>query len=915
LTQAETKAAGEGRAAGIEAWYALAPGDALARLAATEAGLGSAEAARRLAIHGPNRLPEPAREAAWRRFLAQFHNVLIYVLLAAACVTAWLGHGADTGVILGVVILNAVIGYVQEGKAQSAIEAVRNMLSLHAIVLRDGRKCELDAGLLVPGDIVFLQSGDKVPADLRLLHARGLRAIEAALTGESAPTDKAVAAAQADAPLSQRESMAHAGTVIAAGQGLGVVVATGLATEIGRVSKLLVETEALQTPLLRRLDAMGRRLTLAVLALAAATFSIGVFLRGLPAADMFMAAVGLTVAAIPEGLPAIITIALVIGVERMAQRNAIVRRLPAVETLGSVTTICTDKTGTLTHNELAVRAVHTPDGRFDVTGTGYAPAGEIRRYGEGTLAARDKSVQALLGAGALCNDAAIHKADGAWRLAGDPTEGALLTAAMKADIDPAALARAHPRLDEIPFDAAHRFMATLHRDGTIYLKGAPEAVLERCVRERAASGERPVNRQTWRRTAEAAAAQGMRVLALASKAAPAGHRTLSMADTRDGFVLLGVAAMIDPPRPEAIAAVADCRRAGIRVAMITGDHAETARAIAREIGLVDGDRDRVLSGAEIEAMDDGTLAQAARAMTVVARADPEHKLRLVEALQANSEVVAMTGDGANDAPALKRADVGVAMGRKGTDAAKEASVMVLADDNFATIAEAVRQGRGVYDNLRKTLMFILPTDLGEALLVAIAVLVGGTMPVTPVQIMWINLVTSVTLALALVLEQPEADVMRRKPRPAAEPILSGFVLWRIAFVGSLMLVAAFTLFHGKIATGASVEAARTVAVNAVVACEAFYLVPARFLLASGLSRHALGGIGPALLTIALTMLCQVGFTYLPPVQALFGTAGLSLADWGWVLLAGVTVLVLAEAEKAVLRTLNARRGGVRPASA
>ncbi|MCC6467157.1 MAG: HAD-IC family P-type ATPase [Alphaproteobacteria bacterium] len=896
------------------AWHALPVDAVLARLDAGEDGLTDAEAARRLSLHGPNRLPEPVRPAAWRRFLAQFHNVLIYVLLVSAAVTAWLEHAADTGVILGVVVLNAVIGYVQEGKAQRAIDAVRGMLSPHATALRAGRKGEIDAALLVPGDVVFLQPGDKVPADLRLLHGKSLRADEAALTGESVPVEKSADPVAAEAPLGERSAMAYAGTVVAAGQGRGLVVATGLRTEIGRVSKLLAETEALETPLIRQIDVMGRWLTVAIIGLSAATFAIGTLLRGLSAADMFMAAVAMTVAAIPEGLPTIITIALAIGVERMARRNAIIRRLPAVETLGSVTTICTDKTGTLTRNELTVRAIVTAAARFDVTGTGYAPDGALRRDGAAPGAPPDPVVTALLAAGALCNDAALGQAGGAWQVAGDPTEGALLVAAMKAGVDPRALAAAHPRLDEIPFDAAHRFMATLHADGAIHLKGAPEAVLERCARERTASGERPIDRPAWRRAIDGAAAQGMRVLAIASKRADAGHRALSMADARDGFTLLGLAAMIDPPRPEAIAAVADCRRAGIRVAMITGDHAATAQAIGREIGIVEASRDRVLGGAEIDAMDDAALSLAVDGAAVIARADPAHKLRLVAALQASGEVVAMTGDGANDAPALKRADVGVAMGLKGTDAAKEASVMVLADDNFATIAEAVRQGRGVYDNLRKTLMFILPTDLGEALLVSIAVLLGGAMPVTPVQIMWINLVTSVTLSLALIVERPEADVMRRKPRPTREPILSGFVLWRIVFVGSLMLAAAFALFHWKIASGAPVELARTMAVNAVVACEAFYLIPARFLLAPGLSRRALRGIGPALLTIALTMLAQAGFTYLPPAQALFGTADLGPGDWLAVLAAGLAVLVLAEAEKALMRSFNARRGAGRPAS-
>lgn len=890
------------------AWHALSPDAALRALQATPGGLTGAEAARRLQAHGPNRLPAPPRPSLTRRVLGQFHNVLIYVLLVSAAVTAWLGEWTDTGVILGVVVLNALIGFVQEGKAQRAIDAVRSMLSPHAIALRDGERRDLDAGTLVPGDIAFLQPGDKVPADLRLLGAKGLRIDEAALTGESVPVDKTVAPVAADAPLGERASLAFAGTVVAAGQGSGVVVATGTQSEIGKVGRLLAETESLVTPLIAKLDVMGRWLTAMILLLAGTTFAVGTLWRGLPASEMFMAAVGLTVAAIPEGLPAIITIALAIGVERMARLKAIVRRLPAVETLGSVTTICTDKTGTLTQNELTARALLVADGEFAVGGTGYAPEGDIAGDGPTEVA------QELLRAAALCNDAALRRGPQGWELAGDPTEGALLAVAMKGGIDIAALVAANPRRDAIPFDAAHRFMATLNGN-TIHLKGAPEAVLARCSHERVADGTRAIDGAAWSRAIDAAAQEGQRVLAIASRDFQGD--ALSMDDMAEGFVLLGLVAMIDPPRPEAIAAVRVCQAAGIRVVMITGDHAATAASIGREIGILGPTPapQEVLSGADIAAMDDTALRIAASRACVIARADPAHKLRLVAALQAQGQVVAMTGDGVNDAPALKRADVGVAMGLKGTDAAKEASVMVLADDNFATIAEAVRQGRAVYDNLRKTLMFILPTDLGEALLVSIAVLVGGVMPVTPVQIMWINLVTSVTLALALVVEAPEPDVMRRKPRAPGEPILSRLVLWRIVFVGLLMLAAAYSLFHWYLATGASVETARTVAVNAVVACEAFYLIPARFLTAPGLSRRALATSGPALLTIALTMAAQVVFTYAPPAQALFGSAALRAADWVAIVGVGVAVLVLAELEKAAGRWLSARRRAARPASA
>ncbi len=892
------------RGSTLPAWHALTADEALHRLESLPHGLSETEAQRRLEVHGPNLLPVPRTAGPLLRFARQFHNVLIYVLLAAAAVTASLGHGVDTGVILGVVLLNAVIGYVQEGKAQRAMESVRDMLSPQAIVLRDGRRRVVNATELVPGDVVALQPGDKVPADLRLIKAKGLRAVEAALTGESVPVDKSGEAAASTAPLGEQASMAFAGTAVAAGQATGVVVATGLATQIGHVSRLLAETDVLATPLLRRLADMGRWLTAAILTVAAATFAVGTFVRSLPADEMFMAAVGLAVAAIPEGLPAIITIALAVGVERMARRNAIIRRLPAVETLGSVTVICSDKTGTLTRNELAVRAITTACANYEVTGTGYAPHGRIACLG---APGADPALPAMLFAAALCNDAELREDGGEWRLAGDPTEGALLSAAMKGGIDPRSEAVAHPRLDEIPFDAAHRFMATLNRDGdagVILLKGAPEAVLAVSSRELAAAGPRPIDGDFWHRAIADAASAGRRVLAVASKHAPFAKRHLAPGDAREGFTLLGLFAMIDPPREEAVAAVADCRRAGIQVKMITGDHLATAAAIGRELGI---DGDGALTGHHIDRLDDAALGQAAAAASVFARTDPAHKLRLVKALQARGHVVAMTGDGVNDAPALKRADVGVAMGRKGTDVAKEASVMVLADDNFATIAHAVREGRAVYDNLRKTLMFLLPTDLGEALLVVTAVLMGVALPISPVQILWVNLVTSVTLSLALVFEPAEDDVMGRPPRPPGEKLLSGLVLWRIAFIGAMMLVLTFWLFHRTLAAGGSLELARTVAVNGLVACEAFYLIPARFILASGVSPRALRGAGLALLTIVLTGAVQMAFTYLPPMQALFQTAALDLDDWAAVLAAGLALLAAAELEKAVLRRFNSLR--------
>lgn len=876
-------------------------------------GLTTDEAQQRLRLYGPNRLPRRKPPGLLRRFLSQFNNVLIYVLLAAAVVTILLKDWIDTGVILAVVFFNALIGLIQEGKAQRAIDAVRDMLSPTAVVWRDGTRRTMDAAELAPGDVVFLQSGDRVPADIRLFRAKALTAVEAALTGESVPVSKSPPAVASTAPLGERSCMVYAGTLIGAGQGTGIVVATAHASELGKISRLLAETASLDTPLMARLATLGRWLTGGVLALAALTFAVGTLIRGLSGADMFLAAVGLTVAAIPEGLPAVITIALAVGVQRMARRKAIIRRLPAVETLGAVTIICTDKTGTLTRNELTVRDIVTADARYETTGVGYGGDGRIRHHGTGAEIRPDAPLQALLRAGVLCNDAALRLADGGWQLVGDPTEGALLSAALKAGIDPEGTRLKAARHDEFPFDSTLRLMATLNHEPdrmVIWLKGAPEAVLEICASENTAAGSRPINRPTWRRTAGELAAAGRRVLALAMK--PGGKHGLSANDLRDGFVLLGLVAMIDPPREEAVAAVSDCRKAGIRVAMITGDHEATARAIARELGI---DHDKALTGNAIDGLDDATLADALRDTSVFARADPAHKLRLVQALQADHEVVAMTGDGVNDAPALKRADIGVAMGRKGTDAAREASQMVLADDNFASIAHAVREGRAVYDNLRKSLAFMLPTDFAEALLVALAVMLGGTLPVTPVQILWVNLVTSTSLSLPLVFEAAEPGAMNRPPRAPAEPLLTPFLLWRICFVTALTLAAVFALFHADLAAGHDLAHARTMAVNTVVACEIFYLVPARFLLAPGLVPAALPGLWRSLIAMALTALLQLGFTYLPAAQAVFGTVPLTLADWSLIATAGALVLVAVELEKLVVRRFSARGSGLRPASA
>jgi len=873
----------------------------LAGLHTSAQGLSGQLAQERLAQHGPNRLAEAPPPSAWVRLARQFHNMLLYVLMGAAAVTALLGHWVDSGVIAAVVLLNAVIGFVQEGKAEKALAAIRHMLSPHAQVWRDGKLLDVDAADLVPGDVVQLASGDRLPADVRLLMARSFRVDEAALTGESVPVDKSVDAVAAVAPIGDRTCMAYAGTLVTQGQARAVVVATGNQTEMGRIGRLLAEVETTTTPLLRQMEGVGRTLTLVILGVAAVLFVFGVWVRHMPAAEMFMAAVGLAVAAIPEGLPAIMTIALAIGVQRMAKRHAVIRRLPAVEALGSVTVICSDKTGTLTRNEMTVQRVLLAGHEMAVQGAGYAPDEALEASAHAALAP-------LLQAAALCNDAHLEGASGTWVLTGDPTEGALLTLAMKGGLQPAPLRQAHARLDVVPFESEHRYMATLHADPTgigqvAWVKGAPERVLNHCSQVLHADGNlAPLDADIWHRAVEAQARQGRRVLALASKALPATQHTLDHADVTQGLVLLGLVAIIDPPREEAVRAVATCQQAGIRVVMITGDHGVTASAIAGQLGMgTPDDTLAALTGPELEAMTDAELQQAVRTTRVFARASPEHKIRLVRALQANGEVVAMTGDGVNDAPALKQADVGVAMGMKGTEAAKQAGAIVLADDNFASIAHAVEEGRTVYDNLRKTITFLLPINGGESLSLLLAVLLGVALPIAPVQILWVNMVSSIALALVLAFEPTERGVMSRPPRRPDEPMLSGFVMWRVGFVSVLFLSGIFGMHGWALAQGMSEEAARTVAVNTLVAMEVFYLFSVRYLKSPSFTWQGVQGTPKVLAAVSVVFGLQLLFTYAPFMHTLFQTHPLGFDTGLLVVGVGVAVLVTLELEKALLR--------------
>ncbi|MHC1752500.1 cation-transporting P-type ATPase [Humidesulfovibrio sp.] len=927
------------------AWHSLPGPEAAALLGANaKEGLSAAEAALRLRQHGPNSLPTRRAKSALMRFLLQFHQPLVYILLAAGAVTAGLGEVVDSGVILGVVLVNALVGYLQEAKAVRALSALSATMTTEASALRDGAPLRLDAALLVPGDLVILRSGDKVPADVRLLSARELRLDESMLTGESLPVEKRPDPVPEDTVLAERVGMAFAGTLVTYGQARCLVVATGLQTELGRIAALMDTADELKTPLTRKISHFSHVLLVAILALAALNFGLGM-LRDAPLVDVFMASVALAVGAIPEGLPAAVTIILAIGVSRMAARRAVIRNLPAVESLGGVTVICTDKTGTLTENQMTVRRLWAAGQGAEVTGSGYAPAGGIVLEdsvsgGQKAGGLNEAQRQCLL-AGLLCNDAVLRAPDAAvpgsaWRVEGDPSEAALLVSAAKAGLHRESELAQAQRLDELAFESERQYMATLNRHGAgaaIWLKGSVEQVLERCAHALDAEGaQAPLDAAAVLAEVEAMAAQGLRVLAFARGAgaegasgageakvgnasadhadAPGGspgHARLNHADVKHGLVFLGLQGMIDPPRAEAVQAVAACHRAGILVKMITGDHPGTAIAIGRMLGLAGpsctpGGECAALTGAQLSELSDDQLRQSAREVSVFARVSPEQKLRLVRALQAQGEIVAMTGDGVNDAPALKQADIGVAMGIAGTDAAKEAADMVLTDDNFASIAAAVEEGRGVFDNLIKFIAWTLPTNLGEGMVILAAFLFGISLPILPVQILWINMTTAAALGLMLSFEPREAGLMDRPPRHPARPILGGFLIQRIVLVGVLLLVASFGLFNLELHQGASLEAARTVAVNVFVLVETTYLFNARsftrspFALGLFSNPWVNGGAG-------LMLLLQLAYTYAPPMNALFSSAPIGAMQWARVLACALVVFVVVEIEKKLRGTV------------
>ena len=891
-----------------KSWHTLSTENSLELLDAPAGGLLHAEAIKRLAEYGPNRLPEAARRSGFRRFLLQFHHILIYVLIGAAVITAALDHWIDTGVILAVVAANALIGFVQEGKAEKAMDAIRHMLAPRANVLRDGERHSIEGDALVPGDIVLLEAGDKVPADLRLLTAHGMSVQEAILTGESVPVEKHTKPVAGEAALGDRSCMAFSGTLVTTGQGKGVVVGTGSRTEIGRISGLLSEVETLTTPLVTQMGVFAKWLTILILLIAALLLAYGYFVGHHEFTEMFMAVVGLSVAAIPEGLPAVLTITLAIGVRAMARRNAIVRRLPAIETLGSVSVICTDKTGTLTRSEMMVASVLTSQYLFALEGDGYAPKGLLKLEDTHVAPSEHAVLEELARAAALCNDASLREHEGVWTVEGDPMEGALLAFTEKMDVDVRKTQAVWTRTDAIPFDAKHRFMATLNhnheRHAFVFVKGAPEQILAMCQDQRGMNGDtEALDTDYWHGKAEAIAALGQRVLAFAVRLVKSKHTVLEHGDVEGMLTLLGMTGMIDPPRAEAIAAVDECHGAGIRVKMITGDHAKTAAAIAKQIGLKNPEQ--VLTGHDLDGMDDAALRQTVLDCDIFARTSPEHKLRLVMALQSHGMTVAMTGDGVNDAPALKRADAGIAMGMKGSEAAKEAAELVLADDNFVSIAAAVREGRTVYDNIKKVISWTLPTNAGEAMTIIVALLAGMTLPITPVQILWVNLITAVTLGIALAFEPTEESTMRRPPRPRDEPLLTGGLVWHVVLVSLLFLCGVFGMYHYAIDRGYSVELARTIALNTLVVMEIFHLFFIRNIYGTSLTWKAVRGTKMVWMVVIVITVAQFAITYLPLLQTVFATEFIPFLDGMLIVGVGVVLFTIIETEKQVrLRALQ-----------
>ena len=890
----------------VPVWHHMEVPDVLDKLSTDDAkGLTADEVKQRLQSYGPNKLPETKKKHVILRFLSHFHNVLIYILLAAAVVTALLDHWIDTWVILAVVVINAIVGFIQEGKAERALDAIRDMLSPKAQVVRGGKRQEIDAEELVPGDIVVLSSGDKMPADVRLIEVSNLRVEESALTGESEEVGKHTDKVAKEAGIGDRKCMAYSSTTARYGTARAVVIATGTETELGKINTMMSETEEMTTPLIQKINRFGKGLSVVILTFAAVLFAYGMLARSYELGELFLGIIGMAVAAIPEGLPAILTITLAIGVQRMAQRNAIVRKLPSVETLGSVTVICSDKTGTLTKNEMTAKTIYTHSDDYTVEGAGYDPEGHILLNDNQTDALEDPILKKLFLANYYCNNAEISQNEkGYWEMRGQPTEGALLTLAQKAGLKE----KQGKRLDAVPFDSAHKFSVVLQQfddERLILMNGAPDRLISLCGKQLTADGPADVDPDFWKEKIEQGAEEGQRMLGSAYRLAD----DTDQLDSEDlgEMIFIGLVGIIDPPRPEAIRAIKECQNAGIKIKMITGDHAITARVIGKEMGI--GDGKTTVTGTELETMSDSELQKAAAESDIFARTSPEHKLRLVRALQANGDICAMTGDGVNDAPALKQAEIGIAMGIKGTEVTKDAAAMVLADDNFASIANAVEEGRTIYDNLRKTLLFMLPTNGAEALVVTVGIVIGTTLPITPVQILWVNMVTAVTLALAIAVEPMSPGIMDRPPRDSNAPMLGSYFIWRIVFVSIMIGAFTFTTFTVMKNAGHDLDVVRTIAVNTLVAGQLFYLYNCRNLIEPAIGKTFLQN-KVVFVVSGILIVLQIGLAYLPFMNELFGTAPLKAHQWLYSLGAGLVVFLVVESEKTIVRLIEKKKGFV-----
>lgn len=852
-------------------------------------GLTVEEASKRFRAYGPNIVRLKKKMGPFKRFFLQFHNPLLYILIVSGAVTIVLKEYVDSSVILGVVIINAIMGFIQESKAEKAIQALKKLITTEAIVVRGGSKIQIPSADIVIGDVVILSSGMKVPADIRLYDIKDLQIDESALTGESVPAKKSAGVFSPETSLADRTNMAYAATLVTYGSGQGLVVATANDTETGKIAEFINQAVDIQTPLTKKIAKFSKLMLFVIMGLAAATFAVGVS-RGFPLADIFMASIALAVGAIPEGLPAAVTIVLAIGVSRMAKKKAIIRKLPAVETLGSTTLICSDKTGTLTENQMTVKSIYAGGEVYDVTGEGYDPSGQIV-IKSSKMGLENVSLIETLRCGILCNDSQLVKDDNKYIVKGDPTEAALIVSAKKSDLYNDGWLLNHERLDAIPFESDRQFMATLNssEDGqnNIFIKGSLEKILELCSTAMQADGTRQsIEKDAIIKKAEEMAITGLRVLAFA-KINTSLERILSK-DLESDMVFIGLQGMIDPPRKEVVKAVAACRLAGISVKMITGDHALTAVTIAKQLGLSSDADPIVLIGADIEKLSDEELLRAVVSASVFARVAPEQKLRLVKAFQSSGNIVAMTGDGVNDAPALKQADIGVAMGITGTDVAKEAADIILTDDNFASIEAAVEEGRGVFDNLTKFIVWTLPTNMGEGLVILVSIFAGVALPILPVQILWINMTTAVILGLMLAFEPKEPQIMERPPRDPEKPILDIVLIGRIFIVSAILLAGAFGLFQWELVKGSTIQEARTVAVNVFVMVELFYLFNCRSLskpfFPTGLMSNPWIIVG-SLLMIALQMI----YTYMPLMNKFFQSAPIGLTSW----MAIVAVAVLA----------------------